>query len=37
MILAFADGVTFMTLEDKTGFVNTVLWPNVFARHAART
>jgi error-prone DNA polymerase len=29
-----AGGVTFMTLEDETGFVNVVLWPKVFARHA---
>jgi error-prone DNA polymerase len=29
-----AGGVTFMTLEDETGFVNIVLWPNVFKRHA---
>jgi len=29
-----AQGVTFMTLEDETGFVNVVLWPSVFARHA---
>jgi error-prone DNA polymerase len=25
-----ASGVVFMTLEDETGFVNLVLWPNVF-------
>jgi len=29
-----AQGVTFMTLEDETGFVNVVLWPSVFDRHA---
>jgi error-prone DNA polymerase len=29
-----AGGVTFMTLEDETGFVNVVLWPTVFARYA---
>jgi len=29
-----AGGVTFMTLEDETGFVNVVLWPSVFARDA---
>jgi len=29
-----AGGVTFMTLEDETGFVNLVLWPKVFARYA---
>jgi error-prone DNA polymerase len=29
-----AQGVTFMTLEDETGFVNVVLWPSVFARYA---
>jgi error-prone DNA polymerase len=27
-----ASGVTFMTLEDETGFVNVVVWPKVFAR-----
>ncbi len=27
-----ASGVLFMTLEDETGFVNLVLWPDVFAR-----
>jgi error-prone DNA polymerase len=25
-----ASGVTFMTLEDETGFVNLVLWKDVF-------
>lgn len=29
-----ASGVTFMTLEDETGFVNLVLWKPVFERHA---
>jgi error-prone DNA polymerase len=29
-----AQGVTFMTLDDETGFVNVVLWPSVFERHA---
>jgi len=29
-----AQGVTFMTLEDETGFVNVVLWPSIFERHA---
>jgi error-prone DNA polymerase len=29
-----AGGVTFMTLEDETGFVNIILWPRVFERHA---
>jgi len=31
--------VVFMTLEDETGFVNLVLWPDVFQRNAvlART
>ena len=29
-----AQGVTFMTLEDETGFVNVVLWPSVFERYA---
>ena len=30
-----AGGVTFMTLEDETGFVNLVLWKDVFERYAA--
>ncbi len=29
-----AQGVTFFTLEDETGFVNLVVWRDVFARHA---
>lgn len=29
-----ASGVTFVTLEDETGFVNLVLWQQVFAEHA---
>jgi error-prone DNA polymerase len=29
-----ASGVTFMTLEDETGFVNVVLWQQVFERHS---
>ncbi len=29
-----ASGVTFMTLEDETGFVNVVIWKQVFDRHA---
>jgi len=29
-----AGGTAFMTLEDETGFVNLVLWPDVFTRHA---
>ena len=29
-----ASGVTFMTLEDETGFVNLVLWKQVFDAHA---
>lgn len=34
-----AAGVVFMTLEDETGFVNLVLWPDVFDKNAviART
>ena len=28
-----ASGVVFMTLEDETGFVNLILWPDVFERH----
>jgi len=29
-----ASGVVFMTLEDETGFVNLVVWPQVFAQYA---
>jgi error-prone DNA polymerase len=29
-----AKGVVFLTLEDETGFVNVVLWPQVFRRYA---
>jgi error-prone DNA polymerase len=29
-----AKGVVFMTLEVETGFVNVVLWQNVFERYA---
>jgi error-prone DNA polymerase len=29
-----ASGVTFYTLEDETGFVNVVVWKQVFDRHA---
>jgi error-prone DNA polymerase len=29
-----ASGVVFMTLEDETGFVNVVVWNQVFERHA---
>ncbi len=34
-----ASGVTFLTLEDETGFVNLVVWAQVFEAHAvvART
>ena len=34
-----ASSVTFMTLEDETGFVNVVVWKRVFDEHAvlART
>jgi error-prone DNA polymerase len=28
-----AKGVVFMTLEDETGFVNVVIWKNVFQKH----
>jgi error-prone DNA polymerase len=28
-----AAGVTFMTLEDETGFVNLVVWSQVFEQH----
>ena len=30
-----ASGVTFMTLEDETGFVNLVVWAQVFAQYAS--
>ena len=30
-----AAGVTFMTLEDETGFVNLVIWPKIFQEYAA--
>ncbi|MEE8396646.1 MAG: error-prone DNA polymerase [bacterium] len=30
-----AKGVIFMTLEDESGFVNLVLWENVFRQHYA--
>src|SRR5690606_29524459 len=30
-----ARGVTFMTLEDETGFVNVVIWASVFEAHSA--
>ena len=29
-----ASGVTFMTLEDETGFVNLVIWPKKFQEYA---
>jgi error-prone DNA polymerase len=29
-----ASGVTFLTLEDETGFVNVVVWQRIFAEHA---
>jgi error-prone DNA polymerase len=29
-----AKGVVFMTLEDETGFVNVVLWKDVFDRNS---
>ena len=29
-----ASGVTFFTLEDETGFVNVVVWKQVFDRYA---
>ncbi|MCX4242404.1 error-prone DNA polymerase [Paraliomyxa miuraensis] len=29
-----ASGVTFLTLEDETGFVNVVVWQRVFSEHA---
>ncbi len=30
-----ASGVVFLTLEDETGFVNVVVWPDVFEQYAA--
>jgi error-prone DNA polymerase len=30
-----AQGVTFATLEDETGFANLVVWPNLFERQRA--
>jgi error-prone DNA polymerase len=30
-----ASGVTFMTMEDETGFVNVVIWKQVFDRYAS--
>ena len=30
-----ASGVTFLTLEDETGFVNVVIWRRVFEAHSA--
>ena len=32
---ATASGVTFMTLEDETGFVNLVIWAAVFAEYGS--
>ena len=32
---ASASNVVFMTMEDETGFVNTVLWPRCFERYSA--
>ena len=34
-----ASGVVFMTMEDETGFVNTILWPGVYEQFSiqART
>ena len=34
-----ASGVVFMTMEDETGFVNTILWPSVYEQFSiqART
>ena len=34
-----ASGVVFMTLEDETGFVNTIFWPSVYEKYSmlART
>ena len=34
-----AGGVVFMTLEDEAGFVNVIVWKDVFEQHAvvART
>ncbi|MFA7481361.1 MAG: error-prone DNA polymerase [Vulcanimicrobiota bacterium] len=30
---ATANGTTFFTLEDETGFVNVIVWPKVFEKH----
>ena len=30
-----ASGTIFLTLEDETGFVNTVIWPRLFERQRA--
>jgi error-prone DNA polymerase len=34
-----AGGVTFLTMEDETGFVNVVIWQHIYAKHTvlART
>ena len=29
-----AGGIVFMTLEDETGFVNVVVWENIFQRYS---
>ena len=31
---ATASGVTFLSMEDETGFVNVVVWPKIFERQA---
>ena len=30
-----ASGVVFMTLEDETGFLNVIIWNQVFEKHDA--
>ena len=30
-----ASGVTFLTLEDESGFINVVIWQKVFEKHAS--
>ena len=31
---ATASGVMFFTLEDETGFINTIIWPSIFAKQS---
>lgn len=32
---ATSSGVMFFTLEDETGFINSVIWPSIFAKQGA--